>query len=307
MPRKGKMFEILVAQLEELLSNKEITIQSPDYIYDQAAERKREVDISIKGRIGSVDALFIIECRDHKKVQGSDWIEQLFQKTKDICANGVIAVSSSGFSAPAQIKAKKLGIELRTFKMFDPNEVIEWMEEITVEVMEHKFTIKKVGIGLIDENIRNDLAKGELKKSNRIDKYQEKTNKGFFTLGSDPQEKSIDDLVKIINVLNGEVFFKDLAVGQGPKRLNFNLLFYDPDNLLFMKRDSKKYRVVQIHIEGDFEILKIDSHKKAKVYSRKNKVLAQICENNWQISDGKEMTLLHQLVQSQTASAQCHA
>ena len=53
MSRKGKELELLVARLEKILAPEDATITSPDYLLDKITGGKREVDVSIRSRIGS--------------------------------------------------------------------------------------------------------------------------------------------------------------------------------------------------------------------------------------------------------------
>jgi hypothetical protein len=69
----------------------------------------RQIDVTIK-RDG---ALTLVECRQHKSKQNVKWIEELMGRRISLGAQGVIAVSSSGFTAGAVNKAKKQGIILR--------------------------------------------------------------------------------------------------------------------------------------------------------------------------------------------------
>jgi hypothetical protein len=112
--------------LEEALKNQNIEVKSPDLIPDKDTGQPREVDISLRGRIGSSNILVIIECRDRVKVPDATWIEQIACKRESVSADKVIAVSSTGFTEPAKIKAQKNKIELRTFEEIDPQEMRRW-------------------------------------------------------------------------------------------------------------------------------------------------------------------------------------
>ena len=127
MPRKGRSFEKLIKLLEEL-GTSGLQIKSPDFIKDNITRQLREVDISIRGCVGTHDILVVIECRDRKTKQGVEWIEQISEKTRDIGANKVIAVSSKGFTASAINKAKVKNIDLYTFKEVKSDNVINLVE-----------------------------------------------------------------------------------------------------------------------------------------------------------------------------------
>ena len=86
----------------------------------------REIDISLRGRIGSSDVLAIIECRKHKGIQDVRWIEQIYGKSQSVLADKAMAISSSGFTEQARKKAKYLNIEFRTLDEIDPTEINQW-------------------------------------------------------------------------------------------------------------------------------------------------------------------------------------
>lgn len=64
MSRLGRKFEKIVRDLEELLCGSNLEVKSPDKLFDYASEIYREVDISIKGKLGTHPILIVIECRD---------------------------------------------------------------------------------------------------------------------------------------------------------------------------------------------------------------------------------------------------
>ncbi|MFZ2799665.1 MAG: restriction endonuclease [Syntrophorhabdus sp.] len=113
----------MVALLEEHLGPLGIEVRSPDYIPDKDTSQLREVDISLRSKIGSSDILVIIECRNRKANEDVVWIEQLSRKRESVGADKAVAVSSSGFTVPASLKATKENIELRTLDEIDPNEI----------------------------------------------------------------------------------------------------------------------------------------------------------------------------------------
>jgi hypothetical protein len=125
--RKGRDLEKVVSLLEGELRQSGIQIKSPDFLPDKDTGTLREVDISLRGLIGSSDILAIIECRDHNKhPQDVTWIEQVISKRSSVNADKVLAVSSSKFSGPARIKAEKNNIELRTLDEINPEDVKDW-------------------------------------------------------------------------------------------------------------------------------------------------------------------------------------
>lgn len=82
----------------------------------------RQIDISI-GRDGN---LTLIECRIHEKTQDVKWIEELIGRRLSLRADAVIAVSNSGFTEGAKLKAKEYGIILRDLQGLTEEEIQEW-------------------------------------------------------------------------------------------------------------------------------------------------------------------------------------
>ena len=56
--------ELLVSRIEGALAPAGAVIRSPDRIPDLITGELREVDVSIRYRVGSVELLVTVECRD---------------------------------------------------------------------------------------------------------------------------------------------------------------------------------------------------------------------------------------------------
>lgn len=119
-------FEILVAQIEEAASPHGAQVKSPDKIKDLVTGKMREVDASIKYKVGTTDILITIECRKRGRKDDDTWIEQLSTKRQKIGASKTIAVSSIGFTDSAIKTAKINNIELRTLKEISASDIDNW-------------------------------------------------------------------------------------------------------------------------------------------------------------------------------------
>jgi hypothetical protein len=146
MVRRGRDLEILVAILEGHLSPLGIKVTSPDRIPDKDTGRLREVDVSLRSKLGSSKVLIILECRDRNDDEDVTWIEQLAKKKESVMADKAIAVSSSGFGENAIIKATKENIPLRTINQINPEEIGEW------------FRGEKVGTYVTPNSLLTDLS-----------------------------------------------------------------------------------------------------------------------------------------------------
>lgn len=125
--------ELLVSRIEGALAPAGAVIRSPDHIQDLFTVESREVDVSIRYRVGSVELLVTVECRDRIKTEDVTWIEQLATKRDHIGAAHTIAVSSTGFSAPSVKAAKLHGISTRIIGELSDADIIEWIEKLQIE------------------------------------------------------------------------------------------------------------------------------------------------------------------------------
>lgn len=106
-------FEQLVARIEQAAAGATANVTSPDRVRSLITGRKREVDATIRTRVGTADVLITIECRKRKASQDVTWLEQLGSKKQAVGAWRTIAVASSAFSSDAITAAAFYGIELR--------------------------------------------------------------------------------------------------------------------------------------------------------------------------------------------------
>jgi hypothetical protein len=112
MVKPGKALEQLVAVLESVLGPTDVVMTSPDKIAGKLSNQEREVDVSLRARVGSAQILVIIECRDRQGAQDVRWIEELATKREDVGADKAIAVSPTGFSEAARSLATAKIIDL---------------------------------------------------------------------------------------------------------------------------------------------------------------------------------------------------
>jgi len=148
-PQQGpewRDFERLVARIEADASPLGITVKSPDRIRCKITGRLREVDASIRSRIGTAEVLVTIECRRRSKVQDVTWIEQLAAKQAAIGADRTIAVSASGFSEDAQRIASRCGISLRKLSEVTVEEINNLLRLDFVLFWHRSCAVARVGV-----------------------------------------------------------------------------------------------------------------------------------------------------------------
>lgn len=111
----GKHLEALVAFVEETMLPDGYDVKTNQRIYNDDGVQIAEFDVEIRGKLGTTEIAWLIECRDRPgsgPAPGS-WIEQLVGRRSRFGFNKVTAVSTTGFAEGAQEFAKQQGIELR--------------------------------------------------------------------------------------------------------------------------------------------------------------------------------------------------
>jgi hypothetical protein len=94
--KESETFEQQIHRIHELLDGSGAVVTWNDHIPDpDNPSQSRQIDITIERK----RKLTIVECRKHQSPQDVQWIEELIGRRTSLRANGVMAVSSSGFTA----------------------------------------------------------------------------------------------------------------------------------------------------------------------------------------------------------------
>lgn len=240
MAREGREAELVLKELESLSLGGLGEIQSPDHILDVVTGKPREVDVSIRVSVGTHNFLTVIECRDRTETQDVTWIEQIITKTKDIKANKVIAVSTSGFTEGAKLKAEHNNIILRTLEEFDANETIEWFEGTFIEL--RRFDVRNMNIILVNEIVENTKSKLVQIESN-LD-----PNEKIIFIENIGEYFNFVDIVKRINYDKDDFLFRDLEANKPPVRRIIKVKIKE-NHKHFIKIKNEKHSIDKIELD----------------------------------------------------------
>jgi hypothetical protein len=112
MPKRTNFFQTLVKRIESAyLKDEGAEVTESAMIPNYVTGHETEVDILISFRIGQRTYRTAIECRDHKRRQGPDWIGALESKKRECRLDKIVAVSSSGFTSSVKQQSPQYGIE----------------------------------------------------------------------------------------------------------------------------------------------------------------------------------------------------
>lgn len=176
----SELFEKMVARIHSILEGSGSTVTWDDKIIDPDNEKRtRQVDATI--RTGNF--LTIVECRIHKNKQDVKWIEELIGRRISLNADAVLAVSSSGFTEGAILKAKKYGIVTRDFISLTEEEIRRWGKVSEIILNYVKFINPKLTLRL------------KHKSTNVVDKKDE-INEFFYNTAHQVANHIIDKIPK---------------------------------------------------------------------------------------------------------------
>ena len=128
---KGIAYEKAVAAVQAMMdpnSKVEHNVQIPD-----RDGIKRQFDVVVRGNIGGVTMLIVIECKDQKRKVGIPAIEAFYAKSRSVRANMPIFVSRSGFTKSAIIKAKAYDMCVLSLVRKDGDEPLKLKSEWFME------------------------------------------------------------------------------------------------------------------------------------------------------------------------------
>jgi Restriction endonuclease len=119
MPKRSNEFQRLVAMLT-MLKRDGATVYESVEMMEITSTELREVDVVAFGEVAGHQSTVFVECRDWKRAQDTQWVEQARTRFDDLGANVRILVSSSGFTKPALAKAARYGIKTITTREVTP-------------------------------------------------------------------------------------------------------------------------------------------------------------------------------------------
>lgn len=102
MPRRSNDFQRLITFLEQQLAPTGACVTPSAMLQPTDNGPPREIDILIEHAVGPHAVKVAIECRAHKRRQGTEWIEAIAGKYEHLPVHKIIAVSKSGFTKSAE-------------------------------------------------------------------------------------------------------------------------------------------------------------------------------------------------------------
>lgn len=163
MPEKtvvsdGKQLEEIIRYVEEALLPTGFTVEPRKLVRNEDGILIAELDLDIKGKVGSTIFTWLIECRD-RPAEGpapGAWIEQLVGRRTRFGHNKVTAVSTTGFSRGAVEFAQQQGIELRAVVELSAKHFADWLGMSQMSRIERR-TVVQSATFLVDRDLPAEL------------------------------------------------------------------------------------------------------------------------------------------------------
>lgn len=128
---KWKKFENLVGKIQKVFSP-DAVVTIDDRIIGKITETKRQVDITIRKKIGQYNILVGIDCKDLSSPVDVKGVEEVIGLIQDIGANKGAIVSASGFTSTALKRGEKAGLDL--LRLVDTGNH-DWQAYVTVPAL----------------------------------------------------------------------------------------------------------------------------------------------------------------------------
>jgi len=108
---KWKRFEELVAKIQADLAGDAVVTHN-DRIMGRRSGVLRQIDVSIKSRVGQFHLLIVMDCKDYQRPLDVKDVEDFIGLSQDVAANKAALVAMNGYSEAARRRAEDAGIEL---------------------------------------------------------------------------------------------------------------------------------------------------------------------------------------------------
>ena len=116
---------------------------------ERFSSQQREVDIIVRGQVGSHDLIVCIEVQDRKRKATIEWVEQMVMKHKLLPTSKLILVAAQGFTKTAAEKAALLGVD--TYSLEEAL-ATDWKEVLGESLSCKMYAFRVVSCSLILED-----------------------------------------------------------------------------------------------------------------------------------------------------------
>jgi hypothetical protein len=243
----GKQLESLVSFVEQSLLPRGFDVKTNTRICNDEGTQIAEFDVEIRGRLGSTDIAWLIECRDRpgEGAAPGSWIEQLVGRKTRFGFNKVSAVSTTGFTAGAIEFARTAGIELRTVADLTSNAFVNWLGISFMVSTKQTAKVHNAKI-ILDEDTSVEIRQvmdAALKETTMTSPIFRRSIIG-------PEFSAADAFLGAVNELG---LFDNVNPNGNWKPINIDAR-YSPDSHFFVDTSAGPVAILRIYFEGELQV-----------------------------------------------------
>jgi len=128
---KWRRFEKLVAKVQKELAPNALVTHN-DQIMGHDSGTLRQIDISVRQKIGQYDILIVIDCKDYRVPVDVPDVGSFITLVKDVHANKGAMVAANGFTDAAKRLGEKAALDL--YRLVDA-EAHDWQTYVSIPVL----------------------------------------------------------------------------------------------------------------------------------------------------------------------------
>lgn len=132
-----KQLEVLVERLHRAFHPQAVVVRN-DRITGRDSGRSREIDVSIRYKLGATELLIIVDCKRRSRKVDLPGIHSFIGLKSDVGAHAGIIVCDKGFSKPAMRIAKHNNVQL--FTLVDTQR-LDWQCRLKVPLFVEEWTL----------------------------------------------------------------------------------------------------------------------------------------------------------------------
>ncbi len=281
--KSGSEFEALIATIQKCVHNR-AKIETNKRIKDIDTGKLRQIDISLILADGPTEFFAMVEVRDRSRPVDAPYIGEISDKRRSVRSDAAFIVSRSGFTKPALIKAKKLGIRALTYDEATNADWSNWLQCKTMIMHYRKYDNVKIIFAEYGSNKIIDVSP-EVIRAIQDDKnakvLRDKDRIPFF---------SLQDLVKCFVNKFGDRLFENIPPDSSHQRRNIviNEDRYEP-TLYIIASDDKLHKIGKMRIDLDCYIEEIQYPFKLMKYRKADakKSDAEVATVDVELDDNK--------------------
>lgn len=246
MNDNGRQLEGLVAFVEKTLLPEGFEVKTNSRVFNEDGVQIAEFDVEIRGKVGSTEIAWLIECRDRpgSGAASGAWIEQLVGRRTRFGFNKVTAVSTTGFAAGASEFVAQTGIELREVKSLNPEEFATWFK---IQQFQHHICHANLdGVSLF---LTNDKSPEQLAALERIIAKADGNTPILVSSKTGELIQSKNAFLGAVNSQKG--LFESVEVNGPSRRIVLRVQYVNPDDHFVVITDLGSLRIMEIVFRGE--------------------------------------------------------